>query len=41
MDMLEYMNEQEELEVIEYDELETEASLALHCLCGISSGAGA
>lgn len=39
--MLDYTIEADELEVIEYDELETEASAALHCLCGISSGAGA
>ena len=39
--MLNYIDEEEEVEVIEYDELETEASCALQCLCGISSGAGA
>ncbi len=38
--MLENMNKQEEVEVIEYDELETEASFELHCLCGLSSGSG-
>lgn len=39
--MSNYINEVEEVEVLEYDELETEASHELNCLCGISSGAGA
>lgn len=34
------INEVEEVEVLEYEELESEASLELHCLCGIASGAG-
>jgi len=31
---------EEEIEVVEYDELEAEAVGKLNCLCGISSGAG-